>query len=159
MRRRLVVVSVLVMAISLSACSKNEWGGIFWWGSELTLDDIYGKTSLTVNDLKTIDELLFPKWYSYQTYQLSDWSISDAGDYKYENDVDHSLLIPIHDWMVSREIVSSNAEKNMIYTKVNVTLSDDKIVPVLYINDIDTLKYVFATVYTDKETIMYTFNY
>jgi len=159
MRRRLVVVSVLVMAISLSACSKNEWGGTFWWGSELTLDDIYGKTSLTVNDLKTIDELLFPKWYSYQTYQLSDWSISDAGDYKYENDVDHSLLIPIHDWMVSREIVSSNAEKNMIYTKVNVTLSNDKIVPVLYINDIDTLKYVFATVYTDKETIMYTFNY
>lgn len=159
MRKRLVVVGVLVMAMFLSACSKNGWESIFGGKSELTLNDIYGKTSLTVDDLEAIDRLLFPKWYSYQTYRLSDWSILDSGDYEYGDDVDNSLLLPVYDWMAGKEVVSSYVEKNMIYTKVDVMFNNGKVIPVLYVNDVDSLKYIFANVYTEKETIMYTFNY
>lgn len=159
MKKWLVVIGVLIMAIFLSACSKNGWYGDINESEVVSLDNIYGKASLTVSDLDTIDKLLFPSSYSYQAYELSDWSISSAGSYKYEEDYNHSLLLPIHDWMVSREVVSSKSEDGMIYTMVNITLWSGKTVPVLYINDLDTLKYKFASVYEESRTILYTFNY
>ena len=158
MKKWLVIVGVLMMAIFMSACSKNWWEDSGVAGSAVSLDDIFWKESLTVQDLDTIDKLLLPSWYSYKTYQLSDWSISDIGNYTYSVD-GGSLLLPVHDWMISREIVSSETQSGMIYTMVNVVLSGDETVPVLYINDADTLKYEFASVYWKKETILYTFSY
>ena len=159
MKKWLVVIGVLIMAIFLSACSKNGWDKGIDESEVISLDNIYGKTSLTVSDLDIIDKLLFPSSYSYQAYELSDWSISSAGSYEYETDHNHSLLLPIHDWMVSREIVSSKSEDGMIYTMVNVVFWGDKTVHVLYINDLETLKYEFASVYEENRTILYTFNY
>jgi hypothetical protein len=61
--------------------------------------------------------------------------------------------------MAGKEVVSSYVEENMIYTKVDVMFNNGKVIPVLYVNDVDSLKYIFANVYTEKETTMYTFNY
>ena len=159
MKRWLVVIGVLIMAIFLSACSKNGWEGGINRSGVVSLDNIYGKTSLTISDLDAIDTLLFPSSYSYQAYELSDWSISSAGSYEYDANYNHSLLLPIHDWMVSREVVSSKSEDGMIYTMVNIVLWSGKTVHVLYINDLETLKYEFASVYEESRTILYTFNY
>lgn len=159
MKKWSVVIGVLIMAIFLSACSKNGWDGSIDESEIVSLDNIYGKTSLTISDLDTIERILFPSSYSYQAYELSDWSISSAGSYEYEADHNHSLLLPIHDWMVSREVVSSKSEDGMIYTMVNIVLWSGKTVSVLYINDLETLKYKFASVYGESRTILYTFNY
>ena len=122
-------------------------------------DSDYTKTSLTVEDLDQIDATLFPLSYKYETYRWEDEDTSDSGDYTYPEDVDHSLLLPIHKDMESREIVSSGIEDWMIYTIVNATLKDGSIVSILYINDPVTLKYIAASVNGDTETTLYSFEY
>ena len=159
MKNWLVIIGILIVAVFLSACGKNRWDGDIDETKMISLDNIYGKTSLSVSDLDVIDSLLFPSSYAYQAYELSDWSISDAGSYEYETDYDHSLLLPIHNEMISREVVSSKSEDGMIYTMVNVVLWSGWVVPVLYINDLETLEYKFASVYDESKTILYTFAY
>ena len=160
MKKGLVVVFGLMAVMLLSGCGNN--------GNEPTiepevhkvsLEELYGKVSLDLNDLDAIDELLFPTSYSYEAYQLEDWSIDDAGEYVYPEGVDHKLLLPIHGSMVSREITSSSVEDWMIYTKANLMLDNGKTATVLYINDLETLQYAFASVSDETKTILYTFNY
>lgn len=124
-----------------------------------SLDKIYGKTSLGLDDLNVIDELLFPVSYSYEAYKVEDWSISDTGEYVYPDWIDHKLLLPIHESMVSREIYSSSVEDWFIYTKARLVLDGGETVSVVYINDVKTLQYAFASVSNDDETILYTFSY
>lgn len=122
-------------------------------------DNEYTKSSLTVDDLNEIDNMLFPVSYNYETYKWDDEGTSDSGSYTYPEDVDHSLLLPIHKDMESREIVSSGIEDWMIYTIVNATLKDGSIVSILYINDPVTLRYIAASVNGDAETTLYSFVY
>ena len=157
MKKGLVLALGLMAVMLLAACgNKNNPSGEVDV-HKVSLEDLKWKSSLVSDDLDALDELLFPTSYSYETYQLEDWSISDAGEYVYW-DADHRLL-PIHESMVSREVTSSSVEDWMIYTRVDLTLDDGSIVPVLYINDLDTLQYGFAAVYGDTDTTLYTFSY
>ena len=157
MKKWLIVAFGLMVVMLLSGCG-NKWNSESEVAvQKVSLEDLYGKTSLTTEDLNALDELLFPASYSYETYQLEDWSIADAGEYVY-TDTDH-ILLPIHEKMVNREITSSSIEDWMIYTRADLTLDDESIVSALYINDLNTLKYGFAAVYTDTDTTLYTFSY
>ena len=128
----------------------------------LEIDDSeteYTKSSLRIEDLEQIDDVLFPVSYNYEVYKWEDEDTSDSGTYTYPENVDHSLLLPIHADVVSREVVSSSIEDGMIYTIVNATLKDDSVVSILYINDPVTLKYIAASVNGDSETTLYSFVY
>lgn len=137
--------------------SCEEWA--FYRGecpSEATM-----KTSLTLTDMDEIDLALFPVSYTYEAYGLSGeiMEMINSGEYVYPEDIDHSLLIPEHATMVHRDIVSSSIEDGMIYTLTDVTLQDDTIISVLYINNPTTLQYVAASVNNGDETTLYTFAY
>ena len=156
MKKGLIVALGLMAVVLLSGCGKNnpEWEVDV---HKVSLEDLQWKTSLATEDLDALEELLFPVSYSYETYQLEDWSIADAGEHVYG--LAYHKLLPVHESMVSREVTSSEVEDWMIYTRADLTLADGSIVPVLYINDLNTLQYGFAAVYGDTETTLYTFSY
>ena len=122
-------------------------------------EQVYAKTSLTVEDLNEIDSVLFPAWYNYQVYDSQTWDPKDQWEYVYPEDVSHTLLLPIHATMANREIISSSIEDWNIYTLANVELQDGTTAMVLYINSPVTLEYLSASVNTDSEVILYGFNY
>ena len=131
MKKGLIVVFGLMAVVLLSGCgNKNNQEEVVV--HEVSLGDIYGKTSLTLEDLDAIESLLLPVSYSYETYELVNWSLSDSGEYVYSSG---DKLLPIHESVASRELLDSSVEDGMIYTKVNLTLNDGKRVPMLYIND------------------------
>jgi len=117
------------------------------------------KTSLTLDDLNEIDSVLFPKGYTYGVYGMDSIEALDSWEYVYPSDIDHSLLLPIHATMASRDVISSELINGNIYTITNVTLQDWTTVAVLYINDPVSLQYVSATVNTETESTVYTFQY
>lgn len=126
---------------------------------EVNVAETYAKTSLTVDDLNEIDSVLFPVGYNYQVYDSQTWDPKNQWEYVYPEDIDHSLLLPIHATMANREIVSSAIEDGMIYTLANVELQDWTVAMVLYINNPTTLEYLSASVNTDSEVTLYGFNY
>ena len=117
------------------------------------------KTSLTIEDLDRIDETNFPKSYTYSTFNMAENIIVDDGEYTYPEDLSHSLLIPEHATMASREVISSWIEDGMIYTMTKVTLQDDTVLDVLYIVDPVTLNYVAASVENGDVSTNYQFAY
>ena len=117
------------------------------------------KSSLTINDLDEIDLILFPKGYSYEVYWPEDLEPVDEWEYVYPDDIDHSLLLPIHATMAKREVISSTLDSWMIYTVTSVTLQDWTLVSVVYFNDPVTLQYIAASVNNATETTLYTFKY
>ena len=120
---------------------------------------MYTKESLTIDDLNYVDEVLFPVSYNYNVYKWEDENTSDSWSYTYPENVDHSLLLPIHEDIENREVTSSSIEDGMIYTMVDATLKDGSHTSILYINDPITLQYVAASVNSDTETILYSFIY
>jgi hypothetical protein len=85
--------------------------------------------------------------------------IGDEGDVVYPEDFSHTLLIPDHATMASREVLSSGIEDGMIYTLTKVTLQDGTEIEVLYINDPVTLNFVAASVENGNITTNYQFSY
>lgn len=118
----------------------------------------WAKTSLTNEELDELAETNFPKSYTYTTYNVETQE-SNNGEYTYPEDISHTLLLPIHATMASREVVSSGIEDGMIYTLTNVTLQDDTVVSVLYIVDPITLNFVAANVENGNEMTNYQFAY
>ena len=118
----------------------------------------WAKTSLTNEELEWLTETNFPKWYTYTVYNM-ETEESNNGEYTYPEDISHSLLLPIHATMASREVTSSSIEDGMIYTLAKVTLQDDTEVEILYINDPVTLNFVAANVENGNETTNYQFVY
>ena len=116
------------------------------------------KTSLTNEELDELAETNFPKWYGYTTYNLETQE-STTGEYTYPEDLSHTLLIPSHATMASREVVSSWIEDGMIYTLTDVTLQDDTVISVLYIVDPVSLNFVAANVENGNEMTNYQFTY
>jgi len=97
------------------------------------------KTSLSVDDLKHIEETLPPLSYVYETYDMQSQSIVNSGSYQvaeWENPV---FSIPEYDHMVNREVTNSGIEDDMIYTLTDITLDDGNKLQVLYVNEPDTL--------------------
>jgi len=122
-----------------------------------TLSDIKWSASLSVEDLDIISEELFPKSYSYTEY--NDGVLVNSGEFIYGDDMDRSLLLPIHAAVSSRNISSSNLEDGMIYTLVDIVLVDSAEGTILYINDPESLRYVAASVEVDGSTLLYAFRY
>ena len=119
----------------------------------------WAKTSLTNEELDEIAETNFPKGYSYSTFNMAENLVGDNGDVIYPEDLSHSLLIPEHATMASREVISSGIEDGMIYTLTKITLQDDTVLDVLYINDPVTLNFVAASVENENISTNYQFTY
>ena len=133
-------------------------GDIFYNAVEDAVLPEWAKTSLTNEELDELAETNFPKSYTYTTYNVETQE-SNNGEYTYPEDISHTLLLPIHATMASREVVSSGIEDGMIYTLTNVTLQDDTVVSVLYIVDPITLNFVAANVENGNEMTNYQFAY
>ena len=116
------------------------------------------KTSLTDEELEEVIDTHFPKGYTYSVYN-TETEESNQWEYTYPEDLSHTLLIPIHATMASREVTSSWIEDGMIYTLTKVTLQDDTEVSVLYIVNPETLDLVAANVENGNETTNYQFVY
>ena len=114
--------------------------------------------SMTSEQLDEIIDNNFPASYTYTVYNF-DTEESDSGAYTYPEDLSHTLLIPEHATMASREVISSGIEDGMIYTDTEVTLQDDTEIKILYIINPDTMKLVAASVENWNETRNYQFAY
>ena len=110
-----------------------------------------------MDELDVIEEKLFPVSYAYVTYQNEDGIASGSGEYVYSRN--DKYLLPVEEHIISKEISSSEVNNAMIYSTVNAKLDDNSTVSILYVNDRETLKYSFATLYTEDETTLYAFNY
>ena len=155
MKKVLVVAFGLMSAVLLSACGNKDV--VDNWGDGKALDDLQGRVSLTMEELDTLQDKLFPVSYEYTTYLKEDGSISDTWKYVYIPEDEY--LLPIEKYIVSKEVSSSEIQNGLIYSMVDATLDGWDMVSILYINDPETLKYSFATLYTEKETTQYAFNY
>ena len=118
----------------------------------------WAKTSLTNEELEEVIDTHFPKWFTYSVYN-TETEASSEWEYTYPEDLDHSLLLPIHATMASREVISSWIEDGMIYTNTKVTLQDDTEVNILYIVNPETLDFVAANVENGHEITNYQFVY
>ena len=132
-------------------------GDIIYNAVEDTLPE-NAKTSLTDEELEEIIDTHFPKGYTYSVYN-TETEESNEWEYTYPEDLSHTLLLPIHATMASREVTSSWIEDGMIYTLTKVVLQDDTEVSVLYIVNPETLDLVAANVENGNETTNYQFVY
>lgn len=173
MKKGLLVTLALMTLFVLVACGSKEIDGennnedvqnltdnsvVSLQDKKDPLKDLYWKTSLTVDDLDRIDEFKFPKSYTYSKYDWNNWnSMVETWDHVYPRGV--NILLPIHESMVKREVISSMMDNDRISTTVDITLSNGESYPVKYVNDSDTLEYVWASLNTPTSTILYTFEY
>ena len=150
-----------LMVIVVAACGNKENGGsVFVENQEDPLQDIVWKKSLTVEDLDRIDEFRFPESYKYIKYDWDKWDSNvETWEYVYSGDMDNIVLLPIHENMVDREVINSEVENNLINTTVDIVLKNGESYPVKYVNDPETLQYLWATLNTPTSTILYTFEY
>ena len=154
MKKGLIVAFGLMAVVLLSGCGNKEVNN---QNDGKSLDGLQWNLSFTVDELNVIEEKLFPVSYAYTTYQNEDWSISDSGYYIYLPEDEH--LLPIEKYVVDKKISSSEVKKGLVYSMVDATLDWGNVISILYINDPETLKYSFATVYGSNETTSYTFSY
>ena len=62
-------------------------------------------------------------------------------------------------YVVEKELSSSELKDGMVYSMVDAKLGNGNVVSILYMNDPETLKYSFAALYAENETILYKFIY
>lgn len=80
-------------------------------------------TSLTLEDLERIEDTMPPLSYNYETYDMKAETEIDSGSFT-ATEEDKSLSIPEYKTMISREVISSGIEDDMIYTLTDITLED-----------------------------------
>ena len=93
-----------------------------------------------------IDEKAFPTSCTYTTYNFSTEERTGPEEYVYPEDISHTLLIPEHATMASREVISSGIQDGMIYVETKATLQDDTEIDILYVVNPETMQYVAANV-------------
>ena len=106
-----------------------------------------------------IDEKAFPTSYTYTTYNSSTEERTGPEEYVYPEDISHTLLIPEHATMASREVISSGIQDGMIYVETKATLQDDTEINILYVVNPETMQYVAANVENWDVTTNYQFAY
>ena len=156
MKKMLAIMLGIMCCVLLTACGDKNVDTSESGQEEV---EVVTMASLTIEDLDLIDEKVFPRSYSYEVYNWENNEATDTWEYTYPEDLSHTLLIPVHATMASREVISSAIEDGMIYTNVKWTLQDGTEVMILYINDPITLEYVAASVNTEVDTTLYTFYY
>ena len=156
MKKGLIVAFGLMAVVLLSGCG-NKTQEANPWKEVKTLDEMQWSLSLTMDELDVLEEKLFPVSYVYTTYQNDGGNISGTGEYVYL--ADDEYLLPVEEHIVSKEMSSSEVNNAMVYSTIDAKLDDGSEVSILYINDPETLKYSFATVYAENETTLYTFSY
>ena len=139
MKKNLLVVLCLITTILLCACgtkdktenvldsADNTASNITTNGQDNTdpLADLREKTSLTIEDLDRIDQYRFPVSYTYTTYNWNDPNATvETKEYIYPENVDHKLLLPIHENMASREMINSVMDHGTINTTVDIILEN-----------------------------------
>ena len=162
MKKSLLLALGLVILMTLSACGSktNDWENVWEWNvTSEEKEVITAKSSLTIEDLNTIDEELLPESYTYQVYQDGVDASIDSWSYVYPSSEIESLLIPEHENMSGRHIISSNLEDGFIYTVSEVTLKDGSNAVISYVNDPESLKYLATIVETSWNVVLYNFNY
>ena len=162
MKKSLLLALGVVLVMTLSACGSktNDWSNDGEWNVLLgEKGAITSKSSLTVEDFDTIDEELLPVSYTYQVYKDGADASIDSWSYVYPGSEIESLLIPEHEEMTNRHILSSNLENGFIYTVSEVTLKDGSNAIISYVNDPDSLKYLAAIVEISWNVVLYNFNY
>ena len=163
MKKSLLLAFGAVLVVLLSACGSKKNEVVDEWNVEPDNQDVVTqivekKTSLTENDLVTIEKENLPTSYSYQVYEGdSDVSV-DSWSYIYTTSNSESLVPEAKD-IVSRKVLSSNLEDGFIYTVAEVTFSDGNTGVVSYINDPDSLKYLATVVKKDGNVVLYNFSY
>ena len=135
----------------------DEWE--YFNGKCPSNEESINEISLTIEDLDKLDETNFPKWYTYVKYNMVKDETISQGEETYPEDLSHTLLIPEHATMASREVLSSWIEDWMIYTLTKVTLQDDTELNVLYIVNPKNMNYVAASVENWEENTNYQFVY
>lgn len=153
MKKWLIVAFGLIATVLLAGCRNKE---VENQGEKEYLDNSDKSISLTLDELDSLEESLFPVSYTYKTYKKEDGSLVDEGEYIYPSD--YRVLLPTDEYFVDRQVSSSEIKNGMIYTMVDGKLWDE-VVSILYINDPETLRYSFVTVYWEKETTLYSFKY
>lgn len=121
--------------------------------------NVENEYALTIEDLDLIDEKAFPTSYTYTTYNSSTEERTGPEEYVYPEDISHTLLIPEHATMASREVISSGIQDGMIYVETKATLQDDTEINILYIVNPETMQYVAANVENWDVTTNYQFAY
>ena len=154
MKKGLIVMFGLIVAVFLSGCD-NRGGDV--WKNGIVLDDMYGQTSFTVEELDLLEESFFPASYTYKTYKKGEWVVIDSGEYVYAPN--EKYLLPIGKYIVDKEISSSEINSGLVYSVVDATIEGSGMVSILYINSPETLKYSSATMYMGDEVTIYRFNY
>lgn len=112
--------------------------------------------SLTVEDLERIEQTMPPLSYTYQTFDMDTESIVNEGSYELAEGQEPVFMIPEYATMASREVKSSWIQDDMIYTLVKMTLQDDTVLDVLYVNEPDTLFCRAINVENDNLNTLYT---
>lgn len=121
--------------------------------------NVENEYALTIEDLDLIDEKAFPTSYTYTTYNFSTEERTGPEEYVYPEDISHTLLIPEHATMASREVISSGIQDGMIYVETKATLQDDTEINILYVVNPETMQYVAANVENWDVTTNYQFAY
>lgn len=156
MKKTLLLVLWFLSVTFLAACG-STWTDNVETGDALA--SVYGKTSLTLEDLDLLEMNLLPKSYTYSTVEegveTHSWTVQYPKDWIY----DRQYLIPVDVNTISRELISSTIEDWYINTNVLSTLPNWDVVLVLYVNEPETMKFVLAGVNADDYTISYRFNY
>ena len=171
MKKTFVLVAILAIAcLTLTGCNSNknlEWNspsndlGVTNTPNGENVDVVLPegvKRSLTNEELDEVIDENFPISYSYTVYNMETDEF-DSWEYIYPEDLSHTLLIPEHATMASRNIVSSAIEDGMIYTDTEVKLQDDTEIKILYIVKPETMKVVAASVQNGNITRNYQFDY
>ena len=122
-----------------------------------SLDDLRGKTPLTLEDLDRISKNRFPVSYTYNVYEWE--NLIEKWEYVYSGNADQKFLLPIEKDVVNREIISSVMSYDRINTMVDVTLNNGESYSILYITDSETLEYLGASLTAPTTTTLYTFSY
>lgn len=141
MKKSLMLVLWLCSIILLAWCKDQnvENPDVTDQWSDTTINSSWVKTSLTLEDLEHIEETMPPLSYSYQVFDRESQEMVYTWDYEVDADEEPIFSIPEYENMVSREIVSSGIEDDMIYTLTKFTAQDGHQFDVLYVNEPDTL--------------------
>jgi len=165
MKKKLLMLGFFAFMLLLVWCGKDDVNDNVENNAEVEvnneiievdpLEELYGKTSLSIDDLGLISENLLPVSYSYEVYEGGEKV--DGWNYKYPQWKDS--LLPVYDNVKDSTLNSSELENGMIYTDVNLELKDGTSASVIYINDAGSLRYLAASLDANWKTTLYVFSY